>query len=178
MSITIKTRGLTQMRTFVSAADNVPIEAFPIIVRELRTIGVKAGKGSIRRTTGKGAFKNTGLLYDSFTGLVSVVSKEHMQVEIGSDLEYAKFTAVDTGPIHNENENVQLMPHPVRLISGGYVKEGMWRFIGTRPEIKGHPFMEDSIDKMKSEFGPTVKRSMKNKWLEAGQKGRGAPDIP
>jgi len=177
MSIKVETRGLTQMKTFASAAQNIPRWAFPIVVEEMRTIGIAAGKVSIKETTGQskyGLTSTTGKLHDTFMGLTHEISKEHLRVEIGSPLDYAKYAAVDTGPV-TQNEAVQIVPHPVR---DGYIPQAGWFFIGIRPVVKGHPFMQAVQDKIETELDPTISRVMGQGWNNAVNKGKGAPPSP
>ena len=175
--IEVRTRGLTQMKTFASAAQDIPAGAFPIIVEEMRLIGIDAGKTSIKQTTGQGRYGptgNTGKLHDTFAGIRRKINKDHQRVEIGSPLDYAQYTAVDTGPVA-QNQRVQILPHPVR---DGYVPGGGWFFIGVRPVIKGHPFMEAVSDAMENELDKTITRVLNNGWTAAGNKGKGAPPTP
>lgn len=177
MSIEVKTRGLTQMKTFASAAQNIPEWAFPIIVEEMRMIGIAAGKASIKETTGGGKYggmSTTGKLHDTFMGVTEKISKEHSRVEIGSPEEHAKFAAIDTGPV-SQFERVQIIPHPVR---DGYLPQGGWFFIGIRPVVKGHPFMEAVSDEIETELNPTIARVLQKGWQNAGTKGKGAPPVP
>jgi hypothetical protein len=165
------------MKTFVSAVQDIPAWAFPIIVEEMRTIGIAAGKASIKETTGKGKYGSlttTGKLHDTFTGVTRKINKEHHRVEIGSPQEYARHAAVDTGPI-SQFERVQIIPHPVR---DGYAPGAGWVFIGIRPFIKGHPFMEAVSESIEKELNPTITRVLQKGWNNAGQKGKGAPPTP
>ncbi len=176
-SIEVKTRGLTQMKTFASAAQNIPEWAFPIIVEEMRVIGIAAGKTSIKETTGGGKYGSmttTGKLHDTFMGVTHKINKAHSAVEIGSPQEYAQYAAVDTGPV-TQYQRVQIIPHPVR---DGYVPGGGWVFIGIRPMIKGHPFMQAVSDKIETELNPVISRVLSQGWNNAAQKGRGAPPTP
>lgn len=179
--VEVRTRGFTRMKTFASAVKDIPIGAFPVIVEEMRDIGVAAGKASIKRTTGNKKFRNTGDLYNSFTGIVHIINKEHSRVEIGSDLDYAEHTAIDTGPI-NERRRVQVAPHPVRWGSnaptGGYVPQGWWMFIGIRPRIAGHPYMQETEEKVMNELDNTIQRVLNTGWQGAVNKGQGAPPTP
>ena len=177
MSIEVKTRGLTQMKTFASAAKDIPDWAFPIVVEEMRVIGIAAGKLSIKETTGGGKYGSmttSGKLHDTFTGTRRRINREHQRVEIGSPEEYAEFAAVDTGPV-SQFQRVQIIPHPVR---DGYAPGAGWVFIGVRPRIKGHPFMEAVTESIEQELNPTINRVLNKGWQNAGNKGRGAPPVP
>lgn len=181
-SIEVRTRGITQMKRFAAATQDIPIDAFPVIVEEMRKIGVAAGKASIKATTGNKKIPNTGDLYRSFKGIVHVVNKEHRRVEIGSDLDYAGATMVDTGPIE-QNEFVQIHPWPKRRIDSnaptrGLAEGGTWAFIGIRPRIAGHPFMEETKEKIEKDLNYTITRVLKKGWGKAVGKGQGAPSTP
>lgn len=177
-SIEVRTRGLTQMKTFASAAKDIPKWAFPLVVEEMRLIGIAAGKVSIKETTGTGMHGrtgSTGKLHDTFEGLTHVINKEHHRVEIGSNLDYAEHAS--TGTLRRLfNRRVQVLPYSVR---DGYVPAGGgWFFIGQRAEVKGHPFMEAVSDKIETELNPTISRILNQGWANAGNKGRGAPPVP
>ena len=175
--IRVETRGLTQMKTFTSAVKTIPEWAFPIVVEEMRLIGIAAGKASIKQTTGHGKYgtmTTTGKLHDTFTGLTHKINKDHSRVEIGSPQEYAQYAAIDTGPV-SQFERVQIIPHPAR---DGYLVGGGWVFIGVRPFIKGHPFMEAVLDDIEQKLNPTISKILQQGWQNAGNKGKGAPPRP
>ena len=168
---TLTSRGVTQMETFISASEEIPLAAFPLVVIEMMQIGVAAGKTSIRQTTGH---KSTGHLEKSFRGVVQVIDKEHQRVAIGSDLDYAEHAAEGAGPVV-QNRAVQIWPGPVRW---GYNKAFIWRFIGQRPRIKSHPFMQETAESIRDNLDRVVSKYLNRGWQRANTKGKGAPPVP
>jgi len=167
----LRTRGVTQMDTFISASDEIPKYAFPLIVIEMMQIGVAAGKASIKSTTGE---KSTGHLEKSFRGVIQEINDEHHRVAIGSDLDYAQYAAEGAGPVV-QNRAVQIWPGPVRW---GFSNAFIWRFIGQRPAIKSHPFMQDTAESISDKLDRVVSKYLKRGWQRANTKGKGAPPVP
>ena len=136
--IEIKTRGFTQVKEFVSASEQIPAFAFPLVVNDLRDIGLAAGKASLRSSVG---VNSTGNLERSLEGMVKKINEQHRQIEISSDLNdhygnlVAKFVSLGTAP-REQNMNVQVAPTPLRY---GYLP-GIWKFIGNHPGTKPNPF--------------------------------------
>lgn len=81
--------------------------------------------------------KSTGALAASFQGFWEQTSGSSettggtYKVEIGSPLPHAKYASREIG-LSIINRNVQVQP-------------GKWRFIGTRPPIPKHPFLERTL---------------------------------
>jgi len=176
-SVTLKTRGVEQMKTFISHSNRIPFDAFPLIVDELRDLGVAAGKASIKSSVG---VNSTGNLEKSFHGLVREINREHRQVEVGSDLgdhyggSVAKYASLGTAQ-REQNMRVQVAPTPLRY---GYLASGMWKFIGTHPGTKPHPFMEDTGEAIENNLNPTIFKYLRQGWSNAGNQAKGAPPTP
>ena len=177
--IEVTTSGLTQMKTFASATQTIPEWAFPLVVEELRMIGVAAGKSYIKQNTGTGRHGPTGsmgILEESFMGLTHKINKEHLRVEIGSPEDYAEHVASGYPAKSGFNRDVQVLPFPVRV---GYAPGGGgWRFIGNRAAVEGKPFMKATSDKIETELNPTITRVLAQGFQNAVQKGKGAPPTP
>ena len=175
-SVEVKTRGLERMKTFISESDRIPKNAFPLIVLDMRELGVAAGKASIRSSVG---INSTGNLERSFEGVVKEINQEHHQVEIGSDLDdhygnpVAKFVSLGTSQ-RQQDGNVQVAPTPLRY---GYLP-GIWKFIGTHPGTKAHPFMQDTESAIGNNLDRVVSKYLRNGWNNAENAAKGAPPTP
>ncbi len=176
-SVEVKTRGLDRMKTFISESDRIPKSVFPLIVLDMRELGVAAGKASIRGSVG---INSTGNLENSFEGVVKEINQEHHQVEIGSDLDdhygnsVAKFVSLGTAQ-RQQNSNVQVAPTSLRY---GYLPTGIWKFIGTHPGTKPHPFMQDTESTIGNNLDRVVSKYLRDGWKNAGNTAKGAPPTP
>ena len=55
---------------------------------------------------------------------------------------------------------------------------GGWQFIGRRPQIKGHPFMEKTKEKILGDTNRIINEALKKGWGRAGAAAQGAPPTP
>jgi hypothetical protein len=166
--IDITGRGLEAVRFLVaSIPDPLPLAALQPSLEEVAKIGVEAMKMSIMRTTGE---KATGHLVDSIDSMLTREGEGAWRIQIGSPLAYARFPAIDIAatPMFRP---VQIWP-PMRW--AGYVREGKWRFIGLRPPMPRHPFLDETADAVTKAlvdvFGD--KLSIEVREVEAGTKAR------
>ena len=133
----ITIQGLEAAQVLVTEAPDLPVEAMTPTLLRLRDIGVDRAKASLDETTGE---KATGETKESIEGAVHEVRfPSEWELEIGTSLSHAKYVARTTGPVEM-NRAVQIMP-PLRR---GYNPAARWRFIGVRPRIMKHPFLEES----------------------------------
>lgn len=148
-------RGLEQIILVGNELPNLPFEAIPKLVSELRNIGVDAAKSILESSST--SEKATGRTAEMMTGLVEPIKfPEEWEISIGPDTrgmgeneEYPKFVNMSTGPFV-ENRAVQILPYPLRW---GYNALGRWRFIAIRPRIEGHPWMEGAAEAILGQTG-------------------------
>ena len=122
------------------------------VLEHVRLLGEQAMKDSISNSVGE---KSQGGLIDSIRSDLRKVSADQWQIRVGPDESaqnrnmraYGAWVAEGVGPAA-VNRNIMVMP-------------GKWRFIGIRPPLPGHPFLEDSLDAMNKalskEFGDKLK---------------------
>jgi len=171
LTVHIRTQGVQKIETFLFSVEEMPQKAISPAIMELTDIGVAAGKTSLYD---KKTEKSTGNLAKSFEGLVHTLSEEHRQIELGSDLWYAKFAGSDIGPTEM-NRAVQVWPFPIRW---GYQPRARWRFIGIRPEMKAHPFLKDSVNAVRMNIGDVFLRHLARAWNEAAEEANREPEEP
>jgi len=127
---------------------DIPIDAVMPLVYSLKDIGVDAAKVTLEKTAQSKL--STGKTAELMTGIIEQIKfPDEWLVSIGPDTrglgknaEYPKFVNMPTGPV-TQNRAVQLTPYPLRW---GFAQLGEWRFIGLRPRIEGHPWMENTRD--------------------------------
>jgi len=170
--IEVKTRGLTQIKEFISASDTIPLFAFPLIVMELKDMGVEAGKASLRGSVG---IYSTGHLEKDLHGLINEINDEHHQVVIGSDIDYAEHVSRGAGDAV-QNKNVQIWPSSLKW--AGYQPKFIWTFIGNRGPRPSHPFLEDAVAAIENNLDRIAGKYLNKGWTNAINKGKGAPPIP
>ena len=127
------TKGLNATRDFLL---KLPLEGKQALIptlEQVKEVGIDSMRDSINATTGE---KSTGLLAEAISGHVAELTPTNYQIQVGPDMDapHAVYAAREI-PVSVINANVQVMP-------------GKWRFIGTRPAIPKHPFLEDSMDAM------------------------------
>ena len=171
VTIHVKTHGLRRIESFVAEIENMPKSAIVPAIMELTEIGIAAGKTSLWT---KKTEKSTGNLAKSFEGLVHTISEEHRQIELGSDLWYAKFAGSDIKST-TMNRPVQVWPFPVRW---GYQPQARWQFIGTRPAMKAHPFLKDSVTAVRTNLSAVLGKHLLNSWGVAVGKAQMEPEEP
>lgn len=171
VTIEIKTRGIQKIESFMAEVENMPKNAILPAMLELTDLGVDAGKISLWTQKTE---KSTGNLAKSFEGLVHTITEEHRQIELGSDLWYAKFAGSDIGPT-TMNRPVQVWPFPIRW---GYQPLARWRFIGTRPAMKAHPFLKDSVTAVRTNLSDVFGKHLLKFWGVAVSKAQMEPEEP
>ena len=140
--VDITVKGFEAVRHLVAQVpDRLPLAILKPVLIEVAQAGVEAMKMSIMRTTGE---KSTGHLADSIDSVVDQLGEDSWIIRVGSPLEYARYPAINIAATAM-NRPVQIRP-PMRW--AGFVREGKWRFIGIRPPMPKHPFLDDAANAM------------------------------
>jgi len=150
MSVTTKGFGAT--RHYLLNIDTVGEFALKETLDTIRLIGERAMKDSLSESVGE---KSRGDLGESIKSDVRNVSGKHWQIRVGPDESaqnpkgraYGAWVAEGVGPA-TVNRNIEVMP-------------GKWRFIGIRPPLPGHPFLEDSLDAMNEALSKEFQGNLK-----------------
>ncbi|MBU0846924.1 hypothetical protein KKH23_07000 [Patescibacteria group bacterium] len=166
MSIEITVRGFEAIRYLVgSIPEKIPLAAIEPTLKEVLIIGIETMRLSVMRTTGE---KATGHLADSIEGTM-VKSQDGYKLQVGSSLPYAKYPAMDIAatdmsrgvhsviPGFNQRQAVQILPG---MRWAGYMPTARWRFIGIRPPMPKHPFIDDAANAMTVALGDLFGRNL------------------
>ena len=138
MTVEITAKGFDAIRYLTATldAEKISSEMMPVLLEYVKEIGIISMQSSVMLTTGE---KSTGVLADSIKGEVIKTSETEYKVLVGSALEHAKWAAMDIASTRIEHA-VKVMP-------------GRWRWIGVRPPMARHPFLDDSLQSMREAFG-------------------------
>jgi len=146
LQLTVK--GLEEVILVGHKLPDVPVDAILPLVQSLTNIGVDEAKAVLEKTSG--SEKSTGKTAELMAGIIEQIKfPDEWLISIGPETQglgdqanYPKFVNMSTGPV-TMNRPVQLLPYPLRW---GFAPLGKWRFIGVRPRIEGHPWMEGVRD--------------------------------
>jgi len=150
--ITLSIRGLDDVIMVAHELPKIPLEAIPGILERIREVGVDEAKVTMEKTAT--SEKSTGITAILMTSILEALGEDFLiQIGpdtrgLGEDADYPKFLSQPTGPV-TQNRAVQLLPYPLRY---GFNPLGRWRFIGVRPRIEGHPWMENTRDRVLQEI--------------------------
>jgi hypothetical protein len=147
VEIDITIKGLEAIRHLVAQVpDRLPLSILQPTLEQVAEVGEETMKMSIMRSTGE---KATGRLAGSIDSALTSEGEDQWLLRIGSPLAYARFPARDIGatPMFRP---VQIDP-PMRW--AGYVRGGKWRFIGIRPPIPRHPFLDETAEAVTNALG-------------------------
>jgi len=173
--ITISIKGLESVRLVVKSVPGIlPLEAVKPTLLETAELMKEVMKASIMRTTGE---KSTGALADSIEAQVIFEGEDRARIIVGSELEKAPYVARGV-PQTNFASSTTYAPQ----IRGGLsitkrgipveVLPGKWRFIGVRPAMKAHPFVDETAAAGKIALADYYKRNLSAtvKEVDAAQK--------
>lgn len=168
--IALTVKGLENVVLVAHELPNIPSEAIPGIIEHLRDIGVDAAKTTLDKTAT--SEKSTGITSLLMTGLIDQMENDYVinigpdTRGLGTDEDYPRFLSMSTGPV-TMNRPVQLLPYPLRF---GFNPLGRWRFIGIRPRIEGHPWMEGTRDAILNEMTRLYGKELYRLISELGKK--------
>jgi hypothetical protein len=112
--------------------------------------------------------KTTGSLARSIDGVLDFTGLEgpHMSatIEIGSRLPHAGYASIDIAA--TTYNRVVFMTMPFGEVTGNKGDIGNFRFIGTRPPIPGHPFLERTMEELLELIPQKYEDAFNVEWAE------------
>jgi len=156
--VTITIKGLESVRVFVASVPSIlPLSAVKPTLYETAEVMKTVMKASLMRTTGE---KATGAMADSIESDVIFEGENSARIIVGSKLPKGPFVARGVGQTDFTQVSTKGGLRVGRKGIPVQVLPGKWRFIGVRPAMKGHPFIDEAAEAGKNALADFFKKNL------------------